>query len=458
MKLWKHKTHRRSARVSDQFTHLIIQILQHPSRRSSHDARQNRNHTIHRWFFERRHHLPQDCGTHFLPMTLSRIKNPYDKKHRQRIFKTLRRHSRPYSNHPCSFPRHRPKYIHTSTHQHTPTNRRPLPKPPKYKKKISKITKHPIPKSSYDYLTATKYHWDIKLLRILCWSIRAKPQLTNTRPLQPLHKKTPKSAQKPHHKHTNINTNRKKSTVVGTTGLAKADKNTILKKIFAYAFYYPQKIMHSTKNKKKWWFTLVEMLIVIVIIGILASALIPRLNSARGRANDTARKAALQQVSAVMVSYSIDHGVFPACGTTNPTTTVCNLETLSGDLKSAGISTIPTDPQADRTFIAISNDGTCPSDTTTVTKNGQYGYVPIKKNWISRWWFALVAGSETVWGSNTVYDDTNTVSYCLAWDKNYTEVELCSTINETAGWTATRNAGACEANSADDDLRYIYLY
>jgi len=53
------------------------------------------------------------------------------------------------------------------------------------------------------------------------------------------------------------------------------------------------------------------MLIVIVIIGILASALIPRLSSARGRANDTARKADLQQIAASLVAYQIDHGQFP---------------------------------------------------------------------------------------------------------------------------------------------------
>jgi prepilin-type N-terminal cleavage/methylation domain-containing protein len=64
--------------------------------------------------------------------------------------------------------------------------------------------------------------------------------------------------------------------------------------------------MISHKQKKKKAFTLVEMLIVIVIIGILAAALIPRLQSAKGRANDTARKADLQQVATALVSYQID--------------------------------------------------------------------------------------------------------------------------------------------------------
>ena len=53
------------------------------------------------------------------------------------------------------------------------------------------------------------------------------------------------------------------------------------------------------------------MLIVIVIIGILAAALIPRLSSARGRANDVARKADLSQIASALVVYQIDKGNFP---------------------------------------------------------------------------------------------------------------------------------------------------
>ncbi|MEI7562519.1 MAG: prepilin-type N-terminal cleavage/methylation domain-containing protein [bacterium] len=58
-------------------------------------------------------------------------------------------------------------------------------------------------------------------------------------------------------------------------------------------------------NKKR-AFTLIEMLIVIVIIGILAAALIPRLSNARGRANDTARKADLQQTATAISAYMVD--------------------------------------------------------------------------------------------------------------------------------------------------------
>jgi len=58
------------------------------------------------------------------------------------------------------------------------------------------------------------------------------------------------------------------------------------------------------------------MLIVIVIIGILAAAIIPRLNSARGRANDVARKADLNQVATALITYQLDTGKFPSTGDT----------------------------------------------------------------------------------------------------------------------------------------------
>ena len=65
---------------------------------------------------------------------------------------------------------------------------------------------------------------------------------------------------------------------------------------------------------KKRWFTLIEMLIVIVIIGILAWALIPRIGSARDKANDTAREANVRSLATALVSYGLDHD-FPAADT-----------------------------------------------------------------------------------------------------------------------------------------------
>ncbi len=47
---------------------------------------------------------------------------------------------------------------------------------------------------------------------------------------------------------------------------------------------------------RKKTFTLIEMLIVVVIIGILAAALIPRLQGVQGRARDVQRKTGLSQI------------------------------------------------------------------------------------------------------------------------------------------------------------------
>lgn len=218
-------------------------------------------------------------------------------------------------------------------------------------------------------------------------------------------------------------------------------------------------LFSNKKSSKKWGFTLVEMLIVIVIIGILAAALIPRLNTARGRANDTARKADLQQVSAVMVSYNIDHGVFPEV-TASPDQAY-NLEDIRDELVSAGISSIPLDPNRARTFEGVGDSNGC-----LTTNAGQYGYVAIKKNWISRWWFVLMAGTETLWGSNTIFESTtsqqNYINWCIPYDIPYNDVVICDYIdydtNNTSLVVNSTAATPCTAKKDTDVLRYIYIY
>lgn len=68
--------------------------------------------------------------------------------------------------------------------------------------------------------------------------------------------------------------------------------------------------MQSSLHKKS--FTLIEMLIVIVIIGILAAALVPRLQDVQARARDTKRKADLQQITTAIQLYTLDKGKFPS--------------------------------------------------------------------------------------------------------------------------------------------------
>lgn len=198
---------------------------------------------------------------------------------------------------------------------------------------------------------------------------------------------------------------------------------------------------HLFLKKMKRWFTLVEMLIVIVIIGILAAALIPRLSSARGRANDVARKADLQQIAGALVSYQIDHGSFPA--------TAGQLNWISDQLVTAWMSSIPSDPNKARSFAGIAG---------TTIQSGQYWYTPIKKNGIDNNGFVIMAGVETEWGANRVVTSNWSGLLTITSWTDFTSIIPCYKITQKASWSWTNVAWNCEYAKGDDVLRYIYVY
>lgn len=175
------------------------------------------------------------------------------------------------------------------------------------------------------------------------------------------------------------------------------------------------------------------MLIVIVIIGILAAALIPRLSSARGRANDVARKADLAQVAAAIVMYQIDHAKFIPCATW------CTLSSISTLLTSAWMSTIPRDPDASRLFSWIANSAAW-----------EFSYITIRKWSLDNNGFVLMAGAETEGWANWVYtwDILNTT--------NFEDITPCvsftqSSSNSNINWV-------CTYKKLEDVLRYVYIY
>lgn len=191
------------------------------------------------------------------------------------------------------------------------------------------------------------------------------------------------------------------------------------------------------KNKIKTLkaFTLIEMLIVIVIIGILAAALIPRLSNARGRANDTARKATLSQVAAALVSHQIDKWYFPQ--------TCWDLSLASTWLLTAGLDSIPTDP-ANSTVNWFS--------WTSLTQ-GQYWYCAISKNSQDYAWFVLAATAETEWWANYVQCSASSD----LWTMTFTQIQAAKCISFSA-WTCSQWINwACVYTEWDWELRYIYI-
>lgn len=60
------------------------------------------------------------------------------------------------------------------------------------------------------------------------------------------------------------------------------------------------------KTKKS--FTLIEFLVVMVIIGILVTALVPKLNQVYSRARDMQRKADIKQIASAISVYKVDNG------------------------------------------------------------------------------------------------------------------------------------------------------
>lgn len=192
--------------------------------------------------------------------------------------------------------------------------------------------------------------------------------------------------------------------------------------------------MNNNKRKLS-WFTLVEMLIVIVIIGILAAALLPRLSSARGRANDVARKADLQQTAAALISYNIDKWSYPV--------TAWWLSKIENELVSAGMSSIPRDPNTTRKFTGIEwCDGWW-----------EFCYTPATKRNIEGAGFVLMAWTETEWGSNYVVATEANIIKPTTDIKN---IQLCTSFT-TANCTPWENtAWVCCYDPDQDQLRYIY--
>ena len=192
------------------------------------------------------------------------------------------------------------------------------------------------------------------------------------------------------------------------------------------------------------------MLIVIVIIGILIAALMPRMQSAQWRARDVSRKNALSQIQTAIITSQQDKWTWPDTG--DQASSGMSIADIAPQLKSAWMSSIPSDPNKDNVNYGLGNK--------TVT--WEYLYMVATRNWVPKWGFVLMAKTEVEWWSNWVVC-SNGGSWTIS-NIDLKEVKTCQSFQDNtdvAGWN-----GTCAGPDAEwkcqygktEQLRYILLY
>jgi type II secretory pathway pseudopilin PulG len=131
------------------------------------------------------------------------------------------------------------------------------------------------------------------------------------------------------------------------------------------------------------------MLIVVVIIGILAAALIPRLQTVQARARDTKRKADVTQIGSALAVYGSDNGNFAGLsGITNSNVLRINLVQNANYL-----TEMPNDLNQSPWFLGSVGAGS--SGAYTMATGGAYGFTVLTRNAIQSAAVIVVARTET---------------------------------------------------------------
>ena len=184
------------------------------------------------------------------------------------------------------------------------------------------------------------------------------------------------------------------------------------------------------------------MLIVVVIIGILAAAILPRLQGVQAAARDTARETALRDVAMALEMYAGATGKYPE---------------LTGSLKVADLKQalvtereylkeMPLDPKKNSTFKFTTN-----AAQGNLTE-GNLGYLLIKNHQANQA-FVLASVAENYDKANA----TQTMVEGLTADKDFNSIKPCKTVKKVS-WTAASdwNGGECTVTDPSQ-LRYVVI-
>ena len=179
------------------------------------------------------------------------------------------------------------------------------------------------------------------------------------------------------------------------------------------------------------------MLIVVVIIGILATALLPRLMSAQASARDSARMSAIQQIATATAAYLQETGNYP---TSNEKGSTDNL--LSGLVANGNVASLPQEAKKN-----IANKVINGADLV-----GKYGYAILKKNGIGSWAIVFAAKVERAGSANYVLD-TNAVQI----SGDVTDLKLCNSVTKGSAAVNSYTNADCKYVT-EDQLYYVGVY
>jgi len=211
-------------------------------------------------------------------------------------------------------------------------------------------------------------------------------------------------------------------------------------------------------------FTLVEMLIVIVIIGILIASLMPRMQTAQGRARDVARKNDLSQIQTAIITSQQDKRSWPGMkweafedDKTDASENGMAVSAIKDLLTQAWMTQVPKDPNKSNKFLWLG---------TAMINSWDYGYMVTTRNSVPKGWFVLMAKTEVEWSSNWIVcetaatrsDDNKSLNKWYIWvGEDLKNVKTCTSFDKDSNKDCGIANQIC-TYSDEAQLRYILLY